>query len=122
MEKIIDPVSIDALRAELTPDKKLCNTNKAGNEIYVFTAHNSPNLMKEVGRLREISFRREGGCSGLSADIDEFDTMDKPYSQIIVWDPDASAIIGGYRYIVGPDVKIGENGQPVLATLAPFAP
>lgn len=116
METIIDPVNVDLLKAELTPERKLCNTNKAGNEIYVFKAAEAPNLMQEVGRLREISFRREGGCSGLSADIDEFDTMETPYSQIIVWDPDASAIIGGYRYILGPDVHLTPEGQPILAT------
>ena len=116
MEKIIEPVDPELLRKELTEERKLCNTNKAGNEIYVFTAAEAPNLMLEVGRLREVSFRREGGCSGLSADIDEFDRMETPYKQIIVWDPDASAIIGGYRYILGPDVRLDGNGQPVLAT------
>lgn len=116
MEKIIEPVDVELIKKELTPARKLCNTNKAGNEIYVFTAAEAPNLMLEVGRLREISFRREGGCSGLSADIDEYDNMEVPYSQIIVWDPDASAIIGGYRYILGPDVRMDEKGQPILAT------
>ena len=52
MEKIIDPVSVSLLKAELTPDKKLCNTNKAGNEIYVIDAFDAPNVLREVGRLR----------------------------------------------------------------------
>lgn len=120
MEEIIAPVSLDLIKAELTEDKKLCDTNKAGNEIYVIDAHNSPNIMREVGRLREISFREAGGSSGLSMDIDEFDTMDKPYQQIIIWDPDAQAILGGYRYILGSDVKIKDNGQPHLATAHMF--
>lgn len=116
MEKIIDPVSVSLLKAELTPDKKLCNTNKAGNEIYVIDAFDAPNVLREVGRLREISFREAGGSSGLSMDLDEFDTMEKPYKQIVIWDPEAEAIIGGYRYILGPDVKIKPDGQPHLAT------
>ena len=116
MEKIIDPVALELILGELTPEKKLCDTNKGGNEIYVVDAHDSPNLMREIGRLREVSFREAGGSSGLSADIDEFDTMDSPYRQIIVWDPDARAVIGGYRYILGPDIKLGTDGQPVLAT------
>ena len=70
MEKIIDPVSVSLLKAELTPDKKLCNTNKAGNEIYVIDAFDAPNVLREVGRLREISFREAGGSSGLSMDLD----------------------------------------------------
>lgn len=116
MEKIIDPISVDLIKAELTPDKKLRNTNKGGNIIYVVDAHDSPNTMLEIGRLREESFRRAGGSSGLAADIDEFDTMENPYKQIIVWDPDAEAILGGYRYIMGPDITFYENGQPKLAT------
>jgi len=116
MEKIIDPVDVSLLNAELTQEKKLCDTHKGGNVIYVVTAHDSPNVMREVGRLREVSFREAGGSSGLAMDIDEFDTMTSPYSQIVVWDPDAEAILGGYRFILGPDVKMMENGQPHLAT------
>lgn len=120
MEKIINPVDVRLLKAELTPDKKLCNTNKADNEIYVIDAFDSPNVLREVGRLREISFRMAGGSSGLSLDLDEFDTMENPYKQIVIWDPEAEAIIGGYRYILGPDVKLGPDGQPLLATAHMF--
>lgn len=116
MEKIIDPVSVELLEAELTPDKKLCDTNKGGNVIYVIDAHDSPNVMLEVGRLRERSFREAGGSSGMSVDIDDFDTMENPYKQIVVWDPEAKAILGGYRYILGPDVTFLNDGQPRLAT------
>lgn len=116
MEKIIDPVSVDLIKAELLPDRKICNTNKGGNEIYVLNAHNAPATMQEIGRLREISFRSAGGSSGLSADIDEFDTMPKPYEQIVVWDPQADKILGGYRFILGSDVEFDDKGQPHLAT------
>ena len=116
MEPIISPISVEVLKAELTPQKKLRDTNKSGNEIYVVTHHDSPNTMKEIGRLREEAFRDSGGGSGLSMDIDEFDTMDNPYQQLIVWDPDAEKIIGGYRFILGNDIKIDDKGQPMLAT------
>ena len=116
MEPIIAPISVDVLKAELTPGKKLRDTNKSHNEIYVITHHDSPNVMKEIGRLREEAFRDSGGGSGLSMDIDEFDTMENPYKQLIVWDPDSEKILGGYRYILGPDIKLDENGQPLLAT------
>lgn len=116
MEKIIDPVSLDLIKSELTPDKKLCDTNKAGNEIYIIDGQNAPNVLREVGRLREVSFREAGGSSGLSLDLDSFDTMEVSYKQIVIWDPAAEAILGGYRYILGPDVKIKEDGQPLLAT------
>ncbi|MBQ2918501.1 MAG: GNAT family N-acetyltransferase [Bacteroidales bacterium] len=116
MEPIIAPISVDVLKAELTPAKKLRNTNKSNNEIYVINHHDSPNVMKEIGRLREEAFRNSGGGSGLSMDIDEFDTMENPYQQLIVWDPEAERILGGYRYILGRDIKLDENGQPLLAT------
>jgi len=117
MEKIIDPVSVDLLKAELTPDKKLCDTNKAGNEIYVVDCHNAPHVLQEIGRLREIAFRDSGGGTGKSVDLDEFDFEDdRLYKQIVIWDPEANAILGGYRYILGSDVNLDAEGQPILAS------
>lgn len=115
-EAIIAPVSKDLLKAELTKDKFLRHTNKAHNEIYIITHHNSPNVMQEIGRLREIAFRYYGGGTGKATDIDEYDTMDNPYKQLIVWNPEAEEIIGGYRFICGPDIVFDEKGEPVLAT------
>ena len=116
MEKIIDPVEKELIKSELTVQKRVRITNKANNEIYVFTAHDSPNLMREVGRLREIAFRHYGGGTGLEADIDKYDIMDVPYRQLIVWDPENEEILGGYRFIYGSDVEFDENGKPKLAT------
>ena len=115
-QPIIAPISLEKIKAELTPAKKLRDTNKSKNEIYVINHHDSPNVMMEIGRLREEAFRDSGGGSGLSMDIDEFDTMENPYQQLIVWDPEAEKILGGYRYILGTDIRLDENGQPLLAT------
>ena len=115
-QEIIQPIDKELLKSELTPERQLRMTNKSNNEIYVITAHNSPNVMKEIGRLREIAFREAGGGTGKSMDIDEFDTMDNCYKQLIVWNPGAEEIIGGYRYLLGTDVELDENGQPILAT------
>lgn len=116
MEKIIEPVSKELIKSELTVQKRVRRTNKADNEIYIFTAHDSPNLMREVGRLREIAFRYYGGGTGLEVDIDKYDTMPHPYRQLIVWDPENEEILGGYRFICGTDVDFDENGKPMLAT------
>ena len=115
-EKIIQPVERELLRSELTPNKQLRLTNKSNNEIYIVTAQDSPNVMQEIGRLREIAFRNAGGGTGKALDIDEFDTMEGGYKQLIVWNPDAEDIIGGYRYIYGTDWKMNDDGQPLLAT------
>ncbi len=116
MKDIIAPVPKEALLAELTPDKFMRKTNKADNEIYIITHQDSPNIMREIGRVREITFRDAGGGTGEELDIDEYDTCADPYKQLIVWDPQAREIIGGYRYILCGDLTIGENGSVPLAT------
>ncbi len=115
-QDIIKPISRELLKAELTPERQLRMTNKSHNEIYVITAQEAPNVMLEIGRLREEAFRTAGGGTGKSADIDEFDTMENGCKQLVVWNPEAEEIIGGYRYLFGTDWKIDANGQPVLAT------
>lgn len=116
MEEVIAPVDKELLKAELTEDKRLRMTNRSNNHIYIVTAHNAPNTMREIGRLREIAFRAAGGGTGMSMDIDEYDTMENPYKQLIVWNPEAEEILGGYRYILGTDVRFDEQGAPILAT------
>ena len=115
-QEIIQPIAKEVLKSELTPEHQLRMTNKSNNEIYVITAHNAPNVMKEIGRLREIAFREAGGGTGKSMDIDEFDTCENCYKQLIVWNPEQEEIIGGYRYLEGTDWEIDAQGQPELAT------
>ena len=115
-QKIIEPLAVGLIEAELTPERFLRTTNKGGNELYVVTAHNSPNTMREIGRLREIAFRLAGGGTGKDCDIDEFDTMDPPCSQLVVWDPDSKLILGGYRFIRGCDIRLDSEGVPRIAT------
>lgn len=120
MEEIIAPISKEVLKSELTDDKRLRFTNKSHNEIYIVTYQDSPNVLKEIGRLREIAFRAAGGGSGQSMDLDEFDVMENPYKQLVVWNPEAEEILGGYRYILGTDVRFDEHGHPLLATAHMF--
>ena len=116
MQDIIAPIDKEIIKTELDKVQKMRSTNKANNEIYIFTYHQSPILMQEVGRLREIAFRYYGGGTGLEADIDKYDTMDNPYRQLIVWDPENEEILGGYRFISGSDIELDEDGKPKLAT------
>lgn len=114
--KIIDPIDTALIEAELTPARFLRKTNKGGNELYVIDAYDSPNTMREIGRLREIAFRSAGGGTGKDCDIDQFDTMDPPCKQLIVWDPDSKLILGGYRFICGRDIRMTPDGRPRIAT------
>lgn len=115
-QPIISPIDKELIKAELTEERQLRLTNKSNNKIYIVTAHNAPNTMLEIGRLREEAFRTAGGGTGKSVDIDEFDTCENCYKQLIVWNPEEEEIIGGYRYLEGEDWEMDENGQPLLAT------
>ncbi len=115
-QPIIDPIPKEVLKSELTAERQLRMTNKSNNEIYVITAHNAPNVLREIGRLREIVFREAGGGTGKDCDIDEFDTCENCYKQLIVWNPDQEEIIGGYRYLEGTNWELDDKGQPILAT------
>ena len=98
MEKIIPPIDRDEIRQELTQDKFVRYANMGSNEVYIINHHNSPAIMQEIGRLREVTFRYAGGGTGKSVDIDEYDTTETPYQQLIVWDPERNEILGGYRF------------------------
>lgn len=114
MEQIIPPVETSLLLQELE-GHLLRPSNKADNLIYDITAHECPNVMREIARLREISYRDGGGATGKEMDIDEMDTMERPYHQLIVWDPQHEQIIGGYRYLFGSEAEI-RNGQPYITS------
>lgn len=114
MKQIIPPVDTALLLTELE-GHLLRPSNKAGNLIYDITAHECPNVMREIARLREISYRDGGGATGNEMDIDEMDTMARPYHQLIVWDPDNQQIVGGYRYLLGTEAEIREN-QPYITS------
>lgn len=115
MEKIIDRIDRDLIISELTHDRLLRHANKGVNEVYVVDAHCAPNTMREIGRLREIAFREAGGGTGLACDIDEFDTMETPCRQLVVWDPEDLEIVGGYRFILGENIVL-KDGVPNIAT------
>jgi len=120
MQHIIPPIPRDLLKKELTKEKLLRKSNFNNKDIYVFTAHNAPNLMKEVGRLRELTFRNAGGGTGKDSDIDKYDISDNPYNQLIVWDSGREEIIGGYRYMLGSEAAIDKTGKVQIATTGLF--
>jgi hypothetical protein len=110
MEQIIPPVDRNLLETELTRDKFVRKTNNGNNLIYIFSGESSPNLLQEIGRLREITFRDAGGGTGRAIDIDEFDRGEQAFEQLIVWNPDEKEIVGGYRVAHGKKL-IDEKGK-----------
>ena len=112
MQEIIEAVDRNLLEAELTPDKFVRHTNSGNNEIYIVSYFNAPNVTREIGRLREITFRDAGGGTGLDCDLDEFDMDEEnPFQQLFVWYPREKEIIGGYRFIHGKTLRMHENGM-----------
>jgi hypothetical protein len=116
MEEIIPAISKEVLKSELTKERFLRYTRKGDNEIYVVNQKNAPNTLQEIGRLREVTFRASGGGTGLSVDLDEFDTNEICYEQLIVWSPEDEEIIGGYRFIKCADAIDNPTGEIHLST------
>jgi hypothetical protein len=120
MKTVIPPVDKALLDAELTPEKFVRKTNNGNNLIYIFDYRDSPNLMRELGRLREITFKDSGGGTGNEIDIDEFDLGDKPFRQLIVWNPEEKEIVGGYRFAQGSNFQFDKSGEVLSPTAELF--
>ncbi|MBE8715395.1 GNAT family N-acetyltransferase [Sphingobacterium hungaricum] len=115
MQEIIDPVDRNLIKAELTKDSFIRYTNNGNNEVYLINYHAAPNIMREIGRLRELTFRHAGGGTGLSLDIDENDTCTHNYDQLIAWNPEEQEIIAGYR-VIKCENALEEDGHFQLST------
>jgi len=111
MKAIVPALDRKLLKDELTEEKFVRETNNGNNLIYIIDYHDSPNLMNEIGRLREITFRDAGGGTGKRIDVDVFDTRDIPFKQLIVWNPEDEEIVGGYRFLRGKDIMVGDDGE-----------
>jgi len=111
MKTIIPPVDKQLLVAELNEDRFLRNTNNGNNEIYLVTDNDSPNVVREIGRLREVTFRDAGGGTGKELDIDAYDKGEYAFKQLVLWDPQEKEIIGGYRYIHCSNLEILDDGS-----------
>ena len=120
MKDIIAPVDKQLIVRELTPEKFVRKTNRLNNDLFVVTAHDSPYVMREIGRLRELSFRYAGGGTGKELDIDEYDTAENPYKQLIVWDSETEEILGGYRFHVCDETYVKGNSDVKIGTATLF--
>jgi len=121
MKDVIPPIDKKLLVKELNHKRFVRKTNYGDNEIYIISHNDSPNVMQEIGRLREITFRKSGGGTGKSLDIDDYDTAEHPYQQLIVWEPERKEIIGGYRFINGSKhIPKDNDGNIKLATTGLF--
>lgn len=111
MQDVIPPVDTRLIKKELNADTFVRYTNNGNNEIYIVNCHNAPNTLREIGRLREITFRDAGGGTFREIDLDEFDLCENAFEQLIVWNPREEEIVGGYRFKFGKFLKRDEKGN-----------
>jgi hypothetical protein len=116
MQEIIAPIERALLESELTDSVFVRPTNNGGNQLYIVDCHNAPNVLKEIGRLREESFRMAGGGTGKDCDLDEFDFGPSAYKQLIVWNAADREIIGGYRYVSTIDTRQSDGNYHLATT------
>ena len=116
MKNIIPEIDRNLLVQELNDDTFVRRTNNGNKEIFVVTNQNAPNVVREIGRLREITFREAGGGTGKELDLDEYDLEDNPFKQLVVWDPEHKEIVGGYRYKEGREILKISDGEPNTPT------
>ena len=115
MQNVIDPISPSVLKAELKPGLRLCETSHGGFEVYLVDIESAPSVLTEIGRLRELAFRSNGGGTGKAVDLDRFDEDPSlGFQQIVLWDPAAEAIAGGYRILMGNRCVLDAAGQPQM--------
>lgn len=101
-EQVIPPVDKKILSAEVDAIRQSCELFRSGNYSVLFAPTRSiPNLITEIGRLREVTFREVGEGTNRSTDIDEYDFY---YHHLIVWDDDAEALVGAYRIGKGNEI------------------
>lgn len=93
VETVAPPENRILLRQELRECQNIGKT-RDGKQLYLCTMHSSPCVMREIGRLRELTFRSVGEGSGLPRDIDRFD---QHYQQLVLWDEHDLEIVGAYR-------------------------
>ena len=113
--EIIPPGDRELIKAELTPERFLRYTNNGDNLVYLVDYHNAPHVVREIGRLRELTFRAAGGGTGMALDLDQNDTSENCYQQLITWNEADEEIVAGYRLIRCKDA-IGPDGSIHLST------
>ncbi len=121
--KIIDPVPVEKLITEIEKLRRQKNKkllSRGHYEVFLADADEIPNILREISRLREITFRKIGEGTGKHLDLDKYD---KYYKHLFLWDNDAKKIVGAYRIGIGSEIykTKGVDGF-YIASLFKFEP
>ncbi len=93
--EIIDAVDPDVLRAELTGETRLTGFHDL--EVHMFDGPECPGVLREIGRIRETEYRREGAGRNQALDLDRHDTEAPRYAQIVSFDREVGELVAMYR-------------------------
>lgn len=111
VQNIIDATPQQDLENEVEKERKNDNLlfSNGNYEVYFSEYKDIPNIMREIGRQRELTFRSVGEGSNLPFDLDEYDAY---YHHLFLWDSAAKKLAGAYRMALGKSVmsKYGING------------
>jgi putative hemolysin len=91
---IAPPIPIDDLQREIASIQDLKLNSQAEFDLFLAPSHRIPNILREIGRCREISFRAVGEGTNKALDLDEFDLY---YDHLFLWDRDQGRLVGSYR-------------------------
>ncbi len=110
-KRIIDPVPVEKMIQEIKHMTEKGDKMFEKNQYQTFLSDSKdmPNILKEIGRLREITFREVGEGTGQAIDLDKYD---KFYKHLLLWDSQEHKIVGAYRMGLGKEIykKYGIKG------------
>ncbi len=103
-ETIVNEISRDIISKEVETIKSYRVWSEKAYEVYIAPTPDIPNIIKEIGRLREITFRGVGEGTNKSIDLDKYDIY---YNHLFIWDTEAQLIVGAYRIGKGDEIFYG---------------
>ncbi|MRX45801.1 lysophospholipid acyltransferase family protein [Pedobacter puniceum] len=109
-QDIIPPIATPLMEKEIEDLRGECLVWTEKNyEVYITPTQNIPNIIKEIGRLREITFREVGEGTNKSIDLDSYDIY---YNHLFIWDTEQKMIVGAYRIGKGDEIfySYGKKG------------
>ena len=109
-EAITGAISPERLEKEIAPlraDYKIWT--EKNYEVFITPTSLIPNVIREIGRLREITFREVGEGTNKATDLDSYDIY---YHHLFIWDSEAKMIVGAYRIGLGDEIfySVGKKG------------
>lgn len=113
-EVIAEPAEQSALVAEISQFAEAGALASQGSlDVYLGTAEQLPNIIHEIGRLREITFRAVGEGTGKALDLDRFDSY---YLHLILWDRESQCIAGAYRLGCTDEIFATHGSKGILSS------